>query len=200
MPERPRKSIEVLPTPSEDLFKQLQIEYLTNRDALVADFFQRLQQENPQLVTPVTAKCFASPEPETTLMWTSVYYLLYSRSATKQGVKMLEVSEGVFNAYYQQEGDEARRAMPVEDELANFFEERDKNYETLKRTELSRSEELGAFWVEVHMMTLDRFAASHGNPREISRLESIMGAVRDIQALLFTQEEVNNLGAKFSED
>jgi hypothetical protein len=192
---------ENLPIPSRDLLKELQIEYLSDRNKFIGEFFERLQDENPQLIRVVLNDSFSSPEIEKTLMFCSLYYMLYSKAASNQGVRMVEVSEDLFRAKYENERDEYYRLEPDKEELLKNISDKIAQTEKLKNLEIEVSDELSDFWMQVEIMRVGRLIIYANNPEQIAqeqeRINQMLSPILALQSLLHSQVEANKWGNKF---
>jgi hypothetical protein len=134
-------------------------------------------------------------------MFCSLYYMLYSKAASNQGVRMVEVSEDLFRAKYENERDEYYRLEPDKEELLKNISDKIAQTEKLKNLEIEVSDELSDFWMQVEIMRVGRLIIYANNPEQIAqeqeRINQMLSPILALQSLLHSQVEANKWGNKF---
>lgn len=200
--QEPRYEIEQpakLPTPCEGIAGEIISEVLQDRASFIQKALSNFENENPHLAKIVRSFCMASPEPETSLRWTLVYYEIYSRSARKTGAGMPVVSKRTIQSTADEDINILTKLKKKDPEAKiEFKRERNSQRENLFDKEIAENDELLNFWSMVEAYLAKQFVLTGRQPAIV--MDTILSPLYHVQEMLHSQVEANRMANEWRWD
>lgn len=182
---RPRE----LPTPSIWIVQDVLNDLLGERNIFIKNTVNDLSRENPHLSGLVLPYLLSSPNRDFSENWTFSYYEIYSRSARKSHIPMVQVSTDLIVAYASDLS--ARTNLTPEE---RFYEELSEKHKVHMAKEKSESGALDFFW--------SSFEFWRDTQRIIGRsdyeIDLISAPLYFVTILLHEQQDANRIAAQFT--
>lgn len=193
-PSNQEERVRELPQPYKGVTEEVFSDLLSDRANFVKKAFTNLLDENPQIAKLIIKDCITSLDPESSLNFALSYYEIFSRSARKNGQRLLMVTEDTFQSDISVQQRDLESIMNSPTDISNYFEEQEKQKQQQISNEINQNAELGEFWVTLKMWAVHQHI---GGKKQIET-ELILISLYAVRSLLYNQQAANRLRNQFS--
>lgn len=194
-PSNQEERVRELPQPYEGVTQEVFFDLLSDRANFVKKALTNLLDENPQIAKLIIQNCISSPDPENSLNFALSYYEIFSRSARKNGQKLLIVTEDTFQADIGVQQRDLESIMHSPTDISKYLQEQEKQKQQQISNEINQNDELGEFWATLKMWELHQVIT--GDKKQIE-IEIILRPLYGVRSLLYNQQSANRLRDQFS--